>query len=115
MDMAKAITWIALSIGAIVLICIAGSRNGRPGIPSVGWPWGRDNMAEIFAWAGVWALLIVLIYCAAVDVVIWATRSDVPNVSDIIHYYLYLYPWVAWVAAGLVYHLLVNTPAPPQR
>lgn len=72
-------------------------------------------MADVFVWIGVWAIALSLIYSGAVDFVLWALKMDRPRVSDWIHYYLNLYPWVGWLAAGLVYHLLVDRPAPPLR
>lgn len=72
-------------------------------------------MVDFFVWLAIWWMVSGIIVAGAVDVAIWAGKTDRANVSDTIHFYLQLYPWVGWIAAGLVYHLLVDRPAPPWR
>lgn len=71
------------------------------------------NGLEVLAHVALWLLVGSLIFAGAVDVLGWATKSKSNSVSNLIHYYFNLYPWLGWIAAGLVYHLLVDRPAPP--
>lgn len=68
---------------------------------------------HLLASVALWLLVGALMFAGFVDVLMWATRSDDPTVSDMVHYYFTIYPWLAWICAGLAYHLLVNTPHLP--
>ena len=69
----------------------------------------------ILSHLALWMLVGALVFAGLVDVLMWATRSDDPTVSDLVWYYFTVYPWLAWIAAGLAYHLLVNTPHLPHQ
>ncbi len=115
MEMPVAILFYGVMICVIVLLCVAGGRNGADRTPRCPFKPGERSMVDFFVWLAIWWLLSGLIVCGAVDVGLWASKTDRANVSDTIHFYLQLYPWLGWIAAGLVYHLLVDRPAPPWR
>ena len=115
MDTAIGAAFAALFLLCLLLVAISSSRNGYQGIPQVGLDWREYHMSDFFVWVGVWSLLLALIYCGVVDIALWAMKVDRANVSDTIHYYLQIYPFIGWMAAALVYHLLVDRPAPPWR
>lgn len=113
-------TWLAVLIyGCFVLVIILMVKASRDAIdedfPQV--DLGRFDMdgLEILSYVALWCMLLSLIFAGGVDVLIWALKSKSPSVSDLVHHYLNQYPWVGWIVAGLVYHLLVDRPAPPWR
>jgi hypothetical protein len=103
------------SLLVMVLLCLAARRGTRQEIPQADFGIQFMDGWEILSYMAMWTLIISLVFCGAVDVMIWAVKSRSPSVSNLIHYHLQLYPWIGWVAAGLAYHLLVDRPAPPWR
>lgn len=99
----------------MVLLAMTARRGVAYRIPQA--DFGRIEMGglEWLSHFALWFMVGSLLFAGLVDVIIWASKSKDPSVSDLVHYHLQVYPWVGWIAAGLVYHLLVDRPAPPWR
>lgn len=107
------VVWFLVSLTAILLVC-AVFRNGREWLPSVPdfLPPLRPPIRELSTFSLI-LLVVALVFAGVVDLIGWSIDPDQPSVSDLIHYHLYLRPWIGWIVAGLVYHLLIDHPAPP--
>jgi len=68
---------------------------------------------DTIPYIAAWCILGSLLFATSVDIVIWVAKSDMPSVSDIIHYTFWKYPYLGWIAAGICYHLLVDRPHVP--
>lgn len=97
-----------------ILLAIAAHNDKRHRIPQVDFPWPEYGFMELLSYIALYMMIGSLIFAGLVDVIIWSRQSHDPSVSDLIHYYLNCYPWVGWVVAGIVYHLLIDRPAPPR-
>ena len=113
MSVALAVVWYGIGVLIIVLLCIAADKQRRVPWLANGVIERERNKVEYVSLAVAWMLLITLVLAGLVDIVIWASKSDAPSVSDWVHITLIRYPWIAWVAAGLTYHLLVDHPVFP--
>lgn len=109
---------VVVYLGAVlvmVLLAMTARKASVYRIPQA--DWGKFDMGglEWLSHFALWFMVGALMFAGLVDIIIWASKSKDPSVSDLIHYHLQSYPWVGWIAAGLVYHLLVDRPAPPWR
>jgi hypothetical protein len=111
----EATVWYCCSALLVVLLLIAARNGNADRYPHRDTPWKGGTNMEVMAYISAWLLVFALVFAGLVDVVVWATKSESPSVSDIIHYHLSLYPFVGWIAAGVCYHLLVDRPQPPWR
>lgn len=98
----------------LVFLLVVAARNDVRRRPEYNhapiWNGGFTGMLASIA---LWCIVGSLVFAGLVDVMMWAIRSDEPSVSDRIHYYLNIYPFIGWIAAGICYHLLVESPRPP--
>lgn len=98
----------------VIILLILAARNDVRQRPEYDqFPLPNGGAADMLASIALWLMVGSLVFAGLVDVLIWAIRSGEPSVSDRVHYYLNLYPFLGWIAAGVVYHLLVEAPRPP--
>lgn len=96
------------------LLMIAARDQHRERYPQPDFPIWNGGVMEILAHVALWLCVGSILFAGMVDILIWATRSNGTSVSDLIHYYLNMYPFLGWILAGLAYHFLVDRPQPPQ-
>ena len=105
----------ACAILLLILLMIAVRNDVRSGYQHNHIPVPSGGGMYIMAHMALWMMVGSLVFAGLVDVLMWAMRSEDPTVSDLVWYYFTVYPWLAWIAAGLAYHLLVNTPRLPHQ
>jgi hypothetical protein len=102
----------------LVLLCallmIAAREQAKSYYPQRDFPLYDGGFVDILAHVALWMMVGSVLFAGLVDMLNWALKSNAPSVSDLVHYYLNMYPFVGWIIAGLVYHLLVDRPAQPR-